>query len=419
MEGDFNELGPVFYSEGSSANILSLAQLVDSGGDVRYEAEHDHFTLRPQTSNNLYTFASKDILGSEGRFYVCQLSTMVGTAKVSADDEHQIAFVQTVDENMKRYSKREIGGATRAREILSRMGYPSVQQAIAIVESGVNFDITGHDFRIAEAIWSADIATLKGKTRKLGAVPADMVIAPIIVQQDQVLSIDIMFIDGVATLVGLASPLGLTMAATLTSFSTLRGARCTNVIKAALDGFIATLASRNFKTRLIMTDGEGAVGKMKTALNMAGIEVDTSGAGGHVPTIERRIQVIKQRVRAFITHHLPTLNTIGLSMCVLFCVSRLNYEIPGTRSNGPSPREVLTGARARGPIDFRCSFGDFALPTVPATDNSLSARVEEFIVKLPTGNRTGSVKFLHIKTNKIVTRNEFKILPTPRISSPR
>jgi hypothetical protein len=121
---------------------------------------------------------------------VCQLSTMVGTAKVSADEEHQLAFVQTVDENMKRYSKREIGGATRAREMLSRMGYPSLQQAIAIVESGVNLDITGHDFRIAEAIWGADIATLKGKTRKLGAVPADMVIAPIIAQQDQVLSME-------------------------------------------------------------------------------------------------------------------------------------------------------------------------------------------------------------------------------------
>jgi hypothetical protein len=236
-------------------------------------------TLRPKTSNSLYTFARKDVLGSERRFYV---STMVETAKVSADDTHHLALVQTVDENMKRYTKREIGGTTRAREMLSRMGYPSVQQAIAMAESGVNFDITVHDFRIAEAIWGADIASLKGKTRKLGAVPADMAIATIIEQQDQVLSIDIMFIDGVATLVGLASPLGLIMAATLASFSTLRGARCTNVIKAAIDGFIGTLASRNFQTRLIMTDGEGTVGKLKTALNLAGIEVDTSGAGGLV-----------------------------------------------------------------------------------------------------------------------------------------
>jgi hypothetical protein len=32
---------------------------------------------------------------------------------------------------------------------------------------------------------------------------------------------------------------------------------------------------------------------------------------------------------------------------------------------------------------------------------------------LPIGNRTGSVKFLNLRTNKIVTRNEFKILPIP------
>jgi hypothetical protein len=164
------------------------------------------------------------------RFYVCQLSTKVETAKISAADLHQLALVQTVDENLKRYNKPEIGGATRAREMLSRMGYPSVQQAIAMVESGVDFDITAHDFRIAGAIWGAAIASLKGKTRKMGASPADMAIAPITEQQDQVLAIDIMFIDGVATLVGLASPLGLTMAATLTSFSTLRGARSTHVV---------------------------------------------------------------------------------------------------------------------------------------------------------------------------------------------
>jgi hypothetical protein len=43
-------------------------------------------------------------------------------------------------------------------------------------------------------------------------------------------------------------------------------------------------------------------------------------------------------------------------------------------SLGPSPREILTGARARGDLDFRCSFGDFALTTVPQTTNSPTAR---------------------------------------------
>jgi hypothetical protein len=131
--------------------------------------------------------------------------------------------VQTVEENMRCYTKREVGGATRAREMLSRMGYPSVQQAIDVVESRVNFDITGHDFRIAEAIWGPDIASLKGKSRKMGEVAADIVIAPIIEQQDQVLAIDVMFLESVAILVGLASPLGLTMAAMLTSFDSNKG----------------------------------------------------------------------------------------------------------------------------------------------------------------------------------------------------
>jgi hypothetical protein len=79
---------------------------------------------------------------------------------------------------MQRYTKREVGGATRARDMLCKMGYPSVQQAIAMVESGMNFDITAHDFRIAEAIWGPDIASLKGKTRKMGTAPADTVIQP-------------------------------------------------------------------------------------------------------------------------------------------------------------------------------------------------------------------------------------------------
>jgi hypothetical protein len=50
------------------------------------------------------------------------------------------------------------------------------------------------------------------------------------------------------------------------------------------------------------------------------------------------------------------------------------------------PGQILTGARARGDLDFRCSFSDFALTAVPQTTNSPTARVEEAIVMLPTSN---------------------------------
>ena len=75
-----------------------------------------------------------------------------------------------------------------------------------------------------------------------------------------------------------------------------------------------------------MTDGEGAIGAVSTELKQMGIELDVSGAGGHVSRIERRIRMIKERVRAHMSHKLPyELTTLGIAMLVLFCVSRINF----------------------------------------------------------------------------------------------
>ena len=64
-----------------------------------------------------------------------------------------------------------------------------------------------------------------------------------------------------------------------------------------------------------------------------------SGAGGHVARVERKIQTVKGRVRAYISHHLPfTFTTLGVAMLVLFCVSRLNYQTSGTGYRDESPR---------------------------------------------------------------------------------
>jgi hypothetical protein len=51
--------------------------------------------------------------------------------------------------------------------------------------------------------------------------------------------------------------------------------------------------------------------------------------------------------------------------------------------------------------------------TVPEIDNTLKARTEDAVVMLPTGNRTGSLRMLLLHTGKIITRDQFKILPMP------
>ena len=73
-------------------------------------------------------------------------------------------MVATVENNAKASTKREIEQARKARELLARMGFPSVGQAMGILNSGSNFDVTARDLKIADAIWGADITSLKATT---------------------------------------------------------------------------------------------------------------------------------------------------------------------------------------------------------------------------------------------------------------
>ena len=318
------------------------------------------------------------------------------------------AMIETVENNLTRYTKREIAGVDRTRLILAKMGFPSVRNAIDIATRGTNFDVTARDFAVAEDIYGKDIATMKGKTKKRVSICADITVGAAVVQVEQVLSVDVMFVDGVPSLIGLATPLDLTMAVTLSAFDSAQGPRSAAVVKKGIDGFVATLASRNFVTRMIMSDGEGAVGKIKQDLNMLGIEVDISGAGGHVARIERKIQTVKERLRAYIAHQLPfTLTYLGVAMLVLFCVSRLNYQVSSVSGSGESPRVMFSGRQTDGKMDFRAGFGEYAQCTVPNTNNTMESRTEDCIVMLPTGNRTGSVKMMSISTGKLITRDQY------------
>ena len=152
-----------------------------------------------------------------------------------------------------------------------------------------------------------------------------------------------------------------------------------------------------------MSDGEGAIGAIKDDLDNLGIEVDVSGAGGHVARIERRIRTVKERVRAFISHELPfTLTALGVAMLVLFCVPRINYQTSESRHGEDCPRVVFTGRQVNARLDYRIGFGKYAQCTVPNTDATMAARTEDCVAMLPTGNRTGSVKMMSISTGRLV-----------------
>ena len=131
------------------------------------------------------------------------------------------------------------------------------------------------------------------------------------------LSIDIMFIDKLAILVGVSTPLGLTIAYSLDTADLKKPARTAAQVKIGISHFIAVLAAQNFWTSVIMSDGEGAVKSLVDELAKLEVKVDV---------------LIRERVRCHVAYYLPfTLSTVGITMLVLYCVSRLNYEPAGLR----------------------------------------------------------------------------------------
>ena len=260
--------------------------------------------------------------------------------------QHRIetVFVNTVSDNMSRFPKREIASAAKAKELLARMGYPPVEMAIAMIRGGNNFEVSENDFRIAHSIWGKFIASLKGKTHKMSSLVGDISLRPLVVQQQQVLSVDVIFIDNTAVLTGISTLLDLTLASSLIRLDLSKPSRVAPIVKGALEDMSCTLKSRNFSVRVIMSDGEGAIGKIVPHLRGLGIEVDISAAGCHVARIERRIQMVKERARVHICGRIPfTLTDLGNTMLVLYCVSRINCQQSGSRPGGLSPDGGLMG----------------------------------------------------------------------------
>jgi hypothetical protein len=126
LVGDLGVVGEVYYCPEASANILSFAAMSDSGADIRYNANHGRFTMKPPGSDNIYSFCRQDIPGSDGRFYVYDTRTMIAK-RPTFHPRSERAMVATVAENMQKYGKREVESAGSARELLAQMGYPSVE----------------------------------------------------------------------------------------------------------------------------------------------------------------------------------------------------------------------------------------------------------------------------------------------------
>ena len=78
-------------------------------------------------------------------------------------------------------------------------------------------------------------------------------------------------------------------------------------------------------------------------LSEMGIMMDTAGPGQHVPVVERKIQKVKERVRAHVNTLPFVMTQLLLTMCVIFCASLLKMQPTRLSTSRISPLEQFTG----------------------------------------------------------------------------
>jgi hypothetical protein len=78
----------------------------------------------------------------------------------------QFGLVQTVQDNMNLFSKRQIAGAVKARELYEKLIFPSTSDFRAIVSAGdvPGLDVTIDDVKAVEVIWGQSVLKMKGST---------------------------------------------------------------------------------------------------------------------------------------------------------------------------------------------------------------------------------------------------------------
>ncbi len=116
----------------------------------------------------------------------------------------EFAFVVTVSDNMKMFSKRQIVGAEKARYLQAGLSFPSDSDMKWILKSNQISEcpVTAEDAAVANKIWGANVASLKGKTTRKTPKPVktDMVEIPTEIRDLHrivVLTIDVFFVNKV------------------------------------------------------------------------------------------------------------------------------------------------------------------------------------------------------------------------------
>jgi hypothetical protein len=390
--GDLPGYGEVYYHPTSPANILCFSDL-NKKYKVTFNAIENKFVV--DTGSTMMEFKGKN------KLYVWNARECIAEGKI---------LVTTVADMESQFTQRELNEANKAREVQKRLGYASVPDILKMMRSGaiMNLPVSQRDYENAEAIWGKDLGSLKGKSVRIQ--PSTVKVSPrhVDINRNIILCMDIGFIGGLPFLVSISRKVQMYMITYLKD-------RKTETVKQAILSHVSAYKGQRFTVSVILCDGEGAMGALKTYMEGLGVSVNPASKNEHVPEVERAIRVIKERVRA-VWNTLPyKLTAVLLKRLVYYCCMCINLFPKENSIGGISPRELFTGVRSDYQRDCKVGFGEYVQVYMEeSVTNTLQERTTGAISLGPAGNLQGNYLFLNLATGEMIKRRSFKVLPMPQ-----
>ena len=270
-----------------------------------------------------------------------------------------VCLLSTVEENKKLYSKRQVAGAEKAKNLYKVITYPSIRDYKHVVQSNQikNCPVTIEDIKIWLKIFGDNVHALKGKStrRKPRVVVNDYVEIPkefIEAHKGVILFVDVLYIDGVTFLLTLSKNIRLITIWYIKD-------RKEETLLEAVDETFTKYNKAGFEIKEFHADNEFQC--FEDHLEAIDITPNFCAAQEHVPEIERLVQLVKERYRA--TYHSTPYSCWPKIMIIRGagnCVKWLNAFPPsGGISTTFAPRTIIMGR----PLDFdkhcQVAFGSY------------------------------------------------------------
>lgn len=281
--------------------------------------------------------------------------------------------MNTVENNLSKFSAYDVSKAKLARALQRRIGRPSVRDFIHYVDSNMipNCPITTQDIQNAETIWGPELGCLKGKTvwRQPDAVRTRSYSIPASVMQQYqniTLSVDVMKVNTIPFLMTISRHIKFGSAGKLDSLEN----------KTIIQHFCAVMAvyiARGFRVTFILANNQFE--SMRGAIADLGATINVVSRDEHVPEIERYNRTIKERVRSVYNmlpfKYVPPIFIVELVYAMVFW--RNMFVIKGGVSPSQSPSELILNRRLDFNSHCKVEYGEY-VQTHEEHDNSMGPR---------------------------------------------